>query len=401
MKKFWQVAAHEYLHHVLRKRFIFALLSMPLFVLFIFGVGMLSALAQESSAPVGYVDRSGLLARPVEPPMQERSLFPSVAKIAFADEETARQSLERKEIQAYFIVPADYFETGRVHMAARKMPSERVRSDFADFLRANLLANQSETVARRLMEGDQLEVRSLDGRREQGGKQWLAIVLPVFAGIIFMIVINISGGYLLRAVVEEKENRTIEILITSVSTTQLMAGKVIGNLSVGLTQLLIWFFLPAVAFIFGQSFLPFLQEQSIDRGILGLMLLTMLPAFVFIAALMAMIGATATESREAQQVAGLFSLPIMIPFWFVPYLVEYPNSPLSLFLSIFPFSAPISLPLRAAFSDVPAWQIGLSLGVLVASALGAVWLAGRAFRLGMLHYGKRLTWKELFGLHKE
>ncbi|NMC80566.1 MAG: ABC transporter permease [Chloroflexi bacterium] len=398
MKKFWQIAVHEYLHHVLRKRFLFALLSMPLFVVFILGVSMISVVTQDNPAPVGYVDYSWLLEHPVQLTSEEGGLFSPVDILAFSDEAAARQALESQKIQAYFIVPKDYLETGVVQAVALKAPSERAQSDFADLLRVNLLASQPDAVAQRVLEGDHLEIHSLDSQREQGSGQWLSLVLPVIAGVIFMIVINISGGYLLRAVVDEKENRTMEVLITSVSPTQLMAGKVVGNLSVGLTQLFIWLFFPAVAFLVARPFLPFLQGQTFDGGTFGLMVLTMLPAFVFVAALMAMVGATATESREAQQMAGLFSLPIMIPFWFTYYLMQYPNSPFSLILSVFPFTAPVSLPLRAAFTDVPGWQIALSLGILVASALGAVWLAGRAFRLGMLRYGKRLSWKELFGL---
>jgi ABC-2 type transport system permease protein len=115
-----------------------------------------------------------------------------------------------------------------------------------------------------------------------------------------------------------------------------------------------------------------------------------------IAAMMATLGATATESREAQQIAGLFTLPIVIPFWFFGVLIESPNSPLAIGLSIFPFTAPISLPLRAAFTTIPVWQIALTISLLFILAFAALWLAGRAFRMGMLRYGKKLSLKELF-----
>jgi len=119
-------------------------------------------------------------------------------------------------------------------------------------------------------------------------------------------------------------------------------------------------------------------------------------AFVMVAALMAMVGATATETREAQQVAGLFTLPLFVPYWLITPLIESPNSPLAVGMSLFPMTAPVTLPARAAFTLVPAWQSALSLGLLYLAAFGSLWLAGRAFRLGMLQYGKRLKLAELF-----
>jgi ABC-2 type transport system permease protein len=166
------------------------------------------------------------------------------------------------------------------------------------------------------------------------------------------MVINTSGGYLLQAVVEEKENRTIEIVITSVSPGQLMAGKIMGNLSVGITQLLIWLLFPVLAFLVARRVVP-MQDLYLDPEFVWLMLLTLVPAFILIAALMAIIGATATEAREAQQIAGLFTLPVVAPYWFFVPLMTNPHGTLALALSLFPLTAPVSLPLRAAFTEVP------------------------------------------------
>ncbi len=246
------------------------------------------------------------------------------------------------------------------------------------------------------MEGGAVEVRATDDGREMSSDNIFAFILPFLAGFLFMIAVQTSGGYLLQAVVEEKENRTMEIILTSSSPNQIMTGKVIGNLSVGLTQLVIWIIFGIIGVVAIQSIFPEVQLAQIDTSFLGLMILTFIPAFVMIAAMMATLGATATESREAQQIAGLFSLPIVIPFWFFGVLIESPNSPLAIGLSIFPFTAPISLPLRAAFTTIPTWQIAVTISLLFILAIAALWLAGRAFRLGMLRYGKKLSLKELF-----
>ncbi|UCF26717.1 MAG: ABC transporter permease, partial [Chloroflexota bacterium] len=110
------------------------------------------------------------------------------------------------------------------------------------------------------------------------------------------------------------------------------------------------------------------------------------------------VGATLADVQEAQQVTSLFTLPLFIPFWFALTLINDPYGNLAVVLSFIPFTAPITIAIRAGFAVVPAWQIGLSLGMLILFAAIAVWFAGRAFRLGMLRYGQRVPWREFLGL---
>jgi ABC-2 type transport system permease protein len=395
MIKFWRVAKHEYLRHVLRKRFLFALLSLPLFIVLIFAISIGAAVLQIDTTPIGLVDQSGLLDG-VEMPEAEGGIFPDVPFIQYESPAEADEALADDTIQGYYVIAPDYRQSGAIQVVANEPLQDEARGELADLLRAGLLQEQTPQVTQRLIRGPQLDVRSIDGERELQEGQWLQLVIPIVAGVLFVIVINTSGGYLLQAVVEEKENRTMEIVITSVSPTQLMAGKIVGNLSVGLTQLLIWLAFPLAAFFMARAFIPMVENIRIEAQFIWLMILTLVPAFVLVAALMATVGATATESREAQQIAGLFTLPVVAPLWFTSALMTNPNGPLAVGLSLFPLTAPISLPLRAAFTVVPLWQIAISISLLFIAALLAIWLAGRAFRLGMLQYGKRLTLKELF-----
>jgi len=135
----------------------------------------------------------------------------------------------------------------------------------------------------------------------------------VIAGIGFIIAMFTSGGYLMQAVVEEKENRTMEVIITSVSSTQFMAGKIIGDTCVGLTQILAWLLLIIIPILVERNAVPFLQSIQLSAQTLAVLGFTMLPSFVLVAALMATIGATVTEAREGQQMTGLISLPVWIP----------------------------------------------------------------------------------------
>ena len=396
MTKFWLVFRNEYLRHVLRKRFIFALLSMPLFVGLLVGVGILAVWADYDGRPVGYVDPSGFFKNARSVPQKSDSLFPPLIIKAYSTITDVKTALENQQIQAYFIIDSHYLDNGQVEATAPGTIKDSTRQDFQSFLRYNLLAGQTDQVAERVLNGPEIVIQSLNTNRKMAGNEFINILLPLVSGLLFIVVVNTSGSYLVQALIEEKENRTMEIVITSVSDQQLMAGKVVGNLSVGLTELIIWLLFGFLGFVIAQRYFPGAQNLNINMDFVALMIITLLPAFVMVAALMAAIGSTSTNSREAQQWAGLFTLPIVIPFWLIVPLMESPNSPLAVGLSLFPLTAPITLPLRAAFTEVPAWQIGVSLLLLVACAIGALWLAGRTFRLGMLRYGKRLAWREVF-----
>ncbi len=395
MKKFWLVFKYEYLRHVLRKRFLFGLLSVPLFIVVILGIGMISALLAIDNKPAGYVDQAGLLTI-TEVPGEEEGIFADPPLVAFPNEAAALEAIDRGEIGAFYVIPPDYLETGEVRVITREADSNLSQGRFTRLVRINLLAREDEAVAKRVLEGPQMILRSVDGTRETNESNFLSFLVPFSAGVLFMIAVNSSGGYLLQAVVEEKENRTMEIVITSVSPEQLMAGKVLGNLSVGLTQLFAWILFGVVGLWVAKNFFPFAENLAIDLTSVMLMLITLLPAFVMVAALMAMAGATATESSEAQQIAGLFSLPIVAPYWFAGSIMTNPNGPLATGLSLFPLTAPVALPMRAIVTNVPVGQVILAVVLLVLVALLALLLAARAFRLGMLRYGKRVTWGELF-----
>ena len=396
MKKFWLVFWHEYKRHVARRRFIFAILSMPLFVGLMVGVGFLSVWLQYDKKPVGYVDPYNILVDAQQVPAEEKKIFKTVESIAYPDEDAAKSALEQGEIQAMFVFKEDYFSTGNVVMTTMNKTSSNAEDDFGDFVAFNLARDLPKPVFERITEGNEITIRSLDGSREMGSNNWMVMMLPMIAGVLFIIAVNVSGGYLLQAVVEEKENRTMEILVTSVSPTQLMAGKVVGDLMVGLTQLVIWIFFVIVGLNLAPNFLDMESVPALDIKYVLLLAGTLLPAFVMIAAAMGALGATATESREAQQLAGLFTLPIVVPFWFTSQIMFNPNGALAVGMSMFPLTAPIAMPLRAGFTNIPWWQITITITVLVALAAFSLWLAGKIFRIGMLRYGKKVSFKEAF-----
>ena len=232
MKKTWQIIAHEYSRHALRRRFIFALLSVPALMLVMAILVYMIVRIQTKTERIGYVDHSGLLANPLPAGFD----IDTSDLVAYEAEQQAKTALDGGEIQAYYILSADFAQTGDARLIAIKAPASGTQEQFTEFVRGHLLASYPDEIVQRIIDGDHLLLRSIDGSRQLGEDDWIMILLPFFMGIIFMIAVFTSSGYLMQAVVEEKENRTIEILITSVSSQQLMIGKAIGLIAVGLNS---------------------------------------------------------------------------------------------------------------------------------------------------------------------
>lgn len=397
MNKTWLVIKHEYWKHVKKKRFILAILSLPFFILIMVAIGFLSVIVQYNDSPVGYIDRSNLLDDPIEYQAEAPIGFlKPIEFIRYTDESEAEPALHNETIQAFYVIDKNYIETREIKVIANKAPDSSINGEFYTFFKLNVLKDLPEEISSRLMEGASFEVKSTGEHKSANEDNALVFILPFLVGFLFVMAVNISAGYLLQSVVEEKENRTMEIMITSLSPNQLMTAKVIGNLSVGLTQLVVWIIFGIIGIFSLFRLFPDLQSTKIDFSFLLLSIFVFIPAFVMIAAMMASLGATTTETREAQQIAGIFTIPMVLPYWFMRVLMEEPNSPLSIFFSLFPFTAPISLPMRAVFSNIPAWQVVITISLLILFAIAALWFAGKAFRLGMLRYGKKLSIKEIF-----
>ena len=398
MAKIWHIIKYEYSRHVFQKRFLFSLLSLPMAVIAMVGVVLLMGVFSMDSTPVGYIDHSGILADPLRLETSGDIFDPLIEFRAYQDEDLARTDLEAGEIQAYYILPEDYVESLSVELFYLEEPGSGVQSQFRSFVRRNLMEaeNIDPQLEKRLSEGSLVTVEALDGSRTMREDQWFLIFTPFIAGILYIIVVMTSGGYLMQAVVEEKENRTMEIVITSVTPGQLMTGKIIGNIAIGLTQLVIWLLFGWLGLVVGGYFWPVLQDFSLPANYILILIVLLLPSFVMISALMAAIGATMTEVREAQQISGMFSISTTIPFYVSSMIMMNPNGTLATVLSFFPLTSPITILMRMGFAVVPTWQIALNIVLLVIFAVLAIWFAGRAFRMGMLQYGKKLSLKEIF-----
>ena len=396
MNKLWQIIKYEFSRHVFKKRFILSVFGMPLFLIGIIVTAMLAGFLMMDKSPIGYVDQSGTLNAGLSK-KDKGSIFEPVLEMKkYTTPETSAEALNQEEIQAYLILPENFAKTREAQVFFAGELSSEASNHIDAFLRENLVANESLPSKTRLSEGTTYLLKSADDSREIRENEWLKFVMPFIIGIVFIIAVMTSGGYLLQALVEEKENRTMEVMITSVSPLQLMAGKIIGNLSVGLTQLLIWGIMIWLGLTIAGRFIPEIADLDLSFSTILVNLLTLLPAFVLVSAMMAALGATVSDMREAQQVSGFFTLPIFFPYYFVTSIMLNPDGLIARLLSFFPLSAPVALSMRMAFGSVPAWEITLIIFIMFGFSVFMIWLAARAFRIGMLSYGKKISLRRVF-----
>ena len=385
MRDLWLVAKHEYRQTVVRRAFVLLTLAIPVGFLLIVGLVIVVERSGSSKLPVGYVDHSGLLdARRIEDLSKDELQVPL---IGYSGEESALAALNAGEIQAVFVFPPGYPETLDTELYYKQeRPDQDAVRTMSDFVRVNLIAPLPEAVGQRLMDGANVVVYDVTSGRRFAESDILSFVLPVAGAFAFFFASMMSAGYMLGVVAGEKENRTIEILITSVTPGQLIGGKTLGLLAAALTQLSIYALAAVVAMAVASVFVTELQQMTVPWGTLGLMVLFFLPTYVLVSALMVAIGAAVTEVQQGQQVAGMLNLLFVIPFLVMPLLIENSGSPVAVALTLFPTTSFLSVTLRWSLGTVPMWQLGTSWLILVATAALTVWAAGRIFRAGMLRY---------------
>ena len=257
------------------------------------------------------------------------------------------------------------------------------------------MAGLPEAARQRLIEGPQVTLRSFDGARTIRAGEGLNLVIPFVVALIFVLVVMTSASYMLQVVADEKENRTVEILITSISPEQLIGGKALGLMGVALTQIAAWLVAVVLAIWVGARFVGPMRGIQVPWDTMLVIAVYFLPAYALVVGLMTVIGSAVGEPQQGQQIAGVLNMLFMLPLFVSALVFTDPNSPLMVALTLFPTTAFVTVSLRWGLSAIPAWQMLLSWSLMVASALLSVWAAARIFRAGMLRFGQRLSFGEV------
>ncbi|MBE2199856.1 MAG: ABC transporter permease [Anaerolinea sp.] len=390
MRNFWLLAKHEYRKMVSKRSFLLGTLAIPFLIIVVMGLVIFVAVRGEDKRPIGYVDHAGILNETVRPPTGINDDM--VPMRAFADETAAQTALAAGDIQAYYVLAADYLTTRELNRYYwQDDTDEAARNDFADFIRANLAAARPAELQELLIDGPELTVRSLEGGREISSSNPLGFIIPFVAAFLFIFIVMGSAGYLLQVVTDEKENRTMEMMVTSVTPVQLIGGKALGLMGVSLTQLFIWLVVAAVALVIGANYIPQLQDFTVPWSSLLIIALYFFPAYALIAGMMTAIGSAVTELQQGQQIAGILNLLFIFPFFFVALIIAKPDSPILVALTLFPTTSFITIIMRWAVNVVPTWQLVASWLILVTTAVLSVYVSAKIFRVGMLRYGQSLN----------
>lgn len=399
MNKTLVVIRHEFAVTLRRTSFRVFTLAIPLLMaLAVIALALFQAI-RDPSAPetttMGYIDLSGLLS-----PDHDQGL---VRFQSFQDQQAGIQSLAAGEVSALYLVPSDYLQTGHVIHVIQERAGVGLEDDnhraMEQFLLDNLLEGQLpeerlERVLRPLVSST-VEIDEEGLPVEDTFDSGRAAFFVVLALLIMASIVGTSG-YMLQGLNEEKENRIMEVLLSSVTPKQLMLGKLAGLGLAGLVQVILWAAAGIGLFFILGTGLVDLPDLSLPSPLLTLVaLLYFILTYALAGALMASLGAITTSQREAGQITFIFIMPFVAPLWFLTALLENPDGPVAQVLSYIPFTAPVASLIRLALDAMGPMDILISLGILGASVAFSVFLAARLFRTFLLMYGQRPKIKQI------
>ena len=391
MNRTFLIFRHEFTRTIKRTGFIILTLSLPVLVLLGLGVFRIASgiqRPQSETTTIGYVDQTGGFDR--------FTTQGNITLLRFETGEAARQALIAKDIKEYLAIPPDFIMTGMIsrYTTQRDLgPPAATENAVRRFILDNLLADKlsSDTIIR-VQSPPHLVTTTLssDGTvaPQQGG--YSTFVVPAVFSFLLGMSLVFTSTYVLQSLSEEKENRLMEILLSSVSTRQLLIGKVLGLGAAGLVQVVVWVISFPLLLRLASSYVGgFISSIQVPAGFWVLGVVYFVLGYAVFAVLSASIAAVTSTVQEAQGLAGIYTIFNFAPFWFMSLLMLFPNSPAWVILSAFPLTAPVLTMMRLGVTGVPAWQLALSMTVLIGSIVGGLLLAARLLRLYLLMYGKR------------
>jgi len=434
MRNILLVIQREYMVRVKKKSFLIMTFLAPL--LFVGGYALVIWMAVSSvdSKTVQVVDESGLFTNEFK---DSESLKFSYVKGSI---DSAKAQFNDGQANALVFIPANVIASPKsVRIYAAKNVSMDLKSEIEKVIEKeieNIKLSQAG-ITHKILEDSRVNVSSetisLSEEGEKTSSSGAATIIGGICAFLIYMSVFIYGTQVMRGVTEEKTSRIVEVIISSVKPYQLMMGKIIGVALVGLTQFILWIFLTvsltALATTVLSSKMPkdsaqIQQEMSkMQKGmpasnmpggnvdnpvaevlgavsslniplILGCFLFYFLGGYLFYSALFGAVGAAVDNDSDTQQFMLPITLPIIFSFVFAQFVLRDPDGNLAFWTSMIPFTSPIIMMVRIPFG-VPAWQIALSMMFLILGFIGTIWVASRIYRVGILMYGKKVTYKEL------
>jgi ABC-2 type transport system permease protein len=444
MNKTGLVIQREYLSRVRKKSFIVMTLLGPVLIAGLMSLGIYLGMSDTNVYNVLVVDltpevRSDSLGTS-KPIFVQQFKNTDQIKFQYTTDGLSNAEFDSSAYSLMLVLRHDIFTVPQAEMVFRKLPSLKARSyiksQVEKVMEAEKLVQYSidRNVYNRIRTDiDILSVNAADGKTSY--KQEQAMVGFGFAVLIYFFIF-LYGVQVMRGVMEEKSSRIVEVIISSVRPFQLMMGKIVGVALVGLTQFLLWVILTAVIFsVLSTMLVPEIanagsmaqgiqateqvaQEASDDAMkqaaltdiaelilfrinwplMIGMFIFFFLGGYLLYASLFAAIGAAVDNETDTQQFMFPITLPLIFAFIVSEFALTNPEGAAVFWFSIVPLTSPIVMMVRVAmgFDAGSSWELLLSMALLIAGFLGAVWLAAKIYRVGILMYGKKVTYKELW-----
>lgn len=397
------VARREYTSVVTKRSFWLATLLIPLLIVVLGAISAVSAKAAKKRE----VDRVGeakvLAVHDPEHVIEDALVRPPFQRTT--DPETALADVKAGRIDALITYPTHLDEDARIRVDAKETRiTERGRFEKVarDLLKNSILhrVGDEELIA---VFNAKLPVDTTTYQDGAPAKHISALIVPGIFLVIFYLLVLMSSNTLLTCMTEEKENRVIEILLTSMRVRDLLLSKLLGLAAIGVTQMTLTLLLTVGVAAAFKAKLPFDLDPAkleLDPLTIGLAFFYTIAGYLLYAAFMAGVGAVVPTAREAGGLVAFFMICALSPFYFFAALVAEPEGPTAVITSYFPLTAPLVLVLRNALGGLPPLEIATSVLALCAYVVLAFFLAVKLFELGALEYGQRLSLKRLFAKPK-
>ncbi len=439
MNKTLLIIQREYLTRVKNKRFVLTTILTPLLIVLLIGGTTFLSIKGKEEHKIAVIDNNGFFKGNIKNTKSFTFEFP---------ENVDTSNYLQKGYTDIILMPKfDGTEKMKYVIRSKKRISITTEDEISDRINAAIEDNMLQTAGINKAQLDSIHKQSqfaeLKAVEENGGtvkesSAGLSYAIGFGSGMLIYITMFIYGAMVMRGVMEEKTNRIAEVMVSSVKPFQLMSGKIIGIGAVGLTQFLMWIILIVGLTAVAQAFIPhdvMEQVKTLQQAngqmpmagggmmkagdaaqqiykvqhtfstanwpvIIGLFVFYFLGGYLFYAALFAAVGSVVNEDpQDAQSLMLPITMPIIFSFIIMTNAVQDPSTPMAVWASIIPFSSPMVMMARIAYGipgTVPYWQLGLSMLTLVGGFLFTTWLSGKIYRTGILMYGKKVSWKEMF-----
>jgi ABC-2 type transport system permease protein len=399
MKRIWLIAWSTYKQRVRSGSFLMLTLGLPVLMVVAGAIPFFTEGFGDELPVVGVIDQTGQLTLVQEVAVDEQTLQLK----AYTEPVQAQEAYQQGEIGGYLVIPSGYFEGEQVRYYAEESPNAFLNQGLQIFMRRAMLPQAPEWALERLDDPmNRTFVNLRTGESVQEGPALIVrIATPAVLAVLMGLALLFTSSQMGAAVVREKDQRAMEMIITSIKTSQLVTGKVLGMTLLSLTQLAIWGTGVVIAIGLLLTGDVDLTGISIPWNVLFWAVALGIPGYFLYAVAAAGLGIIAGDTQQAQQLAGFLGFLGMLPLWLAGVLLEAPNSAVAVGLSLFPFTGPIFSLFRMSLTEVPLWQLVTCFGILVVSLFAGIWAVTRIFRAAMLMYGQALRPRDLWRALKQ